>query len=117
MVQIALTFVLIDFAWLFFRAPSLGVAMDMILYTFRAAGQGAIWPWVLAGGNVVAFGSMALLLLVDVIHNTGHAIRPHVVRLPLPVRWAAYLVFVYTLLLFGVYGPGFAQSQFIYFQF
>ena len=38
-------------------------------------------------------------------------------RLHLPARWVCYLLAVYVILIFGIYGPGFSTSQFIYFQF
>ena len=50
--------------------------------------------------------------------NAAHIqVRDYLLRLPLPVRWVCYLVSIYLILIFGIYGPGFSESQFIYFQF
>ena len=37
--------------------------------------------------------------------------------LPHKVRWLIYFAGVFAIVIFGIYGPGYAESQFIYFQF
>ena len=61
--------------------------------------------------------SLLALAVVDLLNNAGVQVRRLVVRCPLPVRWVCYLLSIYVILIFGIYGPGFAASQFIYFQF
>lgn len=117
-VQVLTTFVLIDFGWLFFRAPSLTVAVDILhcaLTGGAVVGEG--FSLGLAGPELrVMLLSILLLAVVDLV-NTRYSIRPFILRLPLPVRWAVYLLSIYAILIFGIYGPGFAESQFMYFQF
>ena len=38
-------------------------------------------------------------------------------RRALPVRWTLYLCAVLTVLIFGIYGPGYNARAFTYFQF
>ena len=116
--RVAITFVFIDFAWLFFRASSLTTAVDMIrcaLAGGAAMGEGFTLGLEVPELRVMA-ASILLLAVVDVV-NLRCSIRTLVTRLPLPVRWVIYLVSIYVILIFGIYGPGFSESQFIYFQF
>ena len=118
-VQTALTFVLIDFAWLFFRAPSFLTALDILrtaLMGGTAAGEGFTLGLAVPELRVLLLSLLALAV-VDLLNNAGVQVRRLVVRCPLPVRWVCYLLSIYVILIFGIYGPGFAASQFIYFQF
>ena len=118
-VQVIVTFVFIDFAWLFFRAPSFLTALD-ILRTALAGGA-AVTEGFTLGLEAPELKVMVLSLLVlagvDLANNAGIQVRRLVLRCPLPVRWVCYLLGIYAVLIFGIYGPGFAASQFIYFQF
>ena len=117
--RVGITFVLIDFAWLFFRAPSFSTAVDMLrvlLAGGAAVGEG--FTLGLEGAELrLMFLSILVLMAVDLCNNAGVELRRGLVRLPLPVRWVCYLLAVYVILIFGIYGPGFSASQFIYFQF
>ena len=61
--------------------------------------------------------SLLVLFAVDLCNSAGVRVRTYVLRLPVPVRWACYLAVLYVILIFGIYGPDFSESQFIYFQF
>lgn len=117
-VQVLFTFILIDFAWLFFRAPSFLTALDILRHGF--AGGAAVTEGFTLGLSVPELKAMVLSILllavVDLV-NTKYCIREWLLRLPLPVRWSVYLGSIYVVLIFGIYGPGFSESQFIYFQF
>lgn len=118
-VRVVLTFVLIDFAWLFFRAPSFSTALDII--GVALTGGAAVGPEFSLGLaapelKVMAL-SLAALMAVDGLNAAHIQVRDYLLRLPLPVRWVCYLVSIYLILIFGIYGPGFSESQFIYFQF
>ena len=69
-----------------------------------------------AVGVAILEGSVQLCA-VDLLGEAGIRVRSLVVRCPLPLRWLCYLLAVYTILIFGIYGPGFSAAQFIYFQF
>ncbi|MBU5435851.1 MBOAT family protein [Pseudoflavonifractor sp. MSJ-37] len=119
LLQMAVTFVLTDFAWLFFRAPSFRTAVD-ILRSVLSGGvpAGADFSLGLEAPELWAMGiSLLVLAAVDLLGEAGIRVRSLVVRCPLPLRWLCYLLAVYTILIFGIYGPGFSAAQFIYFQF
>ena len=117
--RVGITFALIDFAWLFFRAPSFSAAVDMLRVLLQggaAVGEG--FTLGLEGAELrLMFLSILVLMAVDLCNNAGVELRRGLVRLPLPARWVCYLLAVYVILIFGIYGPGFSTSQFIYFQF
>ncbi len=130
-VRILMTFCFIDFAWLFFRAPSFMTAISMIRRTVIG-----LYPESLLAvgpdGTVTSLGiytlgldiaefwlaiiAILILLIVDLIKEK-RPIRPYIAKLPLVPRWAFYLVSLYIILIFGAYGPGFDAAAFIYFQF
>ncbi len=126
--RIVLTFCLIDFAWLFFRAPSFmtGIAMIQRVHDelwpqslFLIGTDGSMGLYTL-GLDVAEFwlamASILLLIVVDIVKEK-RPIRPMITRLPVVPRWIFYFVSVYVILIFGAYGPGFDASAFIYFQF
>ena len=118
-VRVVVTFLFIDFAWLFFRAPSFSTALDILAVAL--SGGVAAGPEFTLGLDAPELKVMALSLLALVVVdglNAAHIqVRDYLLRLPLPVRWVCYLVCIYLILIFGIYGPGFSESQFIYFQF
>ena len=123
LVQIFVTFVLVDIAWVFFRATDLSSALQIIKSSFT------VWnPWLLVDGTLYTLGleqadlwllvlSIAILAGVDILHARGVSIRDSLLSWPLPVRWAVVYGALFWILLFGVYGPACDAASFIYFQF
>lgn len=117
------TFFLVAFAWIFFRADSLGQAL---YYLHRLVTR---WnPWVLFDGTMygVLTGAdaallwlgLALALVVDALrYRSGLTLDRWLLRQNTWFRWAFSLGLVLCVLLFGVYGVDFASSQFLYFNF
>ncbi len=120
--QMLLTFILVDIAWVFFRATDLSSAIHIIKSSF-------VWnPWLLVDGTLYTLGleradfwlmvlSILILLFVDILHERGVSIRDSLLAWPLPLRWAVIYGALFWILLFGVYGPAFDAASFIYFQF
>ena len=120
--QTVFTFCLIEFAWLFFRAPSFSAARGMLAHTLRnfqlSALPGQLLNLKLNGPNfLAALAGVGVLLTADLLQERLGPLRPRLVRLALPVRWAFYLAAVLAVLIFGVYGPGYDARAFAYFQF
>jgi hypothetical protein len=65
----------------------------------------------------VVFFMVLLLLIVGIVQERGIRIRQSVAAWVLPARWAFYMAAIVFLVLFGVYGPGYSASDFIYQQF
>ena len=113
-----------DFAWIFFRADTFSQAFVFIkrMLTrpdFYVISDGTVFRY---GLDVLEFGilimAMILLAIVDTIRD----------RKGLPIdKWllqefagfrVVFLVFlIAATAIFGIYGPGFDSTQFIYFQF
>jgi D-alanyl-lipoteichoic acid acyltransferase DltB (MBOAT superfamily) len=113
-VAVLQTFLLVSFAWIFFRAASLG---DALVAVSRIA-TGADWqqPVLLESFGAVemalAVGFVVALELVQAAEARWDA-GPKFSALPLSVRWACYYLLVVVVLLFGK----FDEREFIYFQF
>lgn len=116
------TFILVDITYIFFRADSLPQAAQVIrsivsdsnfsvLFSETLFSYGLDWKDLL-----VAAVSLAVLWVVDLLQaKTDLADR--VLALKLPLRWAVCLALIFSILIFGVYGPQYDATPFIYFQF
>jgi len=118
-----ITFILVDFTWLFFRASSLTDAVNMIKSLFSVQN-----PWVLVDGSLYKCGldlpnfwlmliCIGVLAFADVCKHRGICVRKVVLKQDYWFRWVFIAASVLLILLFGKWGPAFDQSNFIYFQF
>ena len=117
-----ITFALIDFAWLFFRANGLRAALGMLRHMIRAPGL-----FSLLGANAAALAldrkdlfvllvAIGILAVVDLLKDKIQ-LRTALLRQNLVFRYIVYYCIIFVILIFGVYGPEFDASTFIYFQF
>lgn len=122
--QVASTFLLVDFAWIFFRAGSIGQAFDYIKRIFTK------WdPWNLLNGELYNLGldrmemnilviALVVLLLVDLLRNFRKIhITDFLNEQCIWFRWSVVMLLIAAVLIFGIYGIKFESAQFIYFQF
>ena len=109
LIQMAITFNLVCFCWIFFRADSLGDSAEIIVSIFSA------WDGPFVSTHTMAHGSVALaaLLLIEMFREKVGSLRDAVAEFPLPVRWACWYTLIFLIITLGVDGGG----QFIYFQF
>jgi len=107
--QRLVTFNLVCFAWIFFRAHSLSDACYVVANLFSAAKGTAIFA-APAGGGLLAVLCPALLLLVstDSLFQKAKALEQHAF-----VRWVSYYALLLVILIFGKFG----ESSFVYFKF
>lgn len=118
--SIVWTFILVDFAWLFFRAESIGSALVIIrkiftenelirtfregLYTFgRSRKELLFW-----------FLGLLIVLIVDVAHEKGVHIGEWLHKRNVILRWALYMIFIVFIIGTGIYYYGYSASTFIY---
>jgi D-alanyl-lipoteichoic acid acyltransferase DltB (MBOAT superfamily) len=102
-----LTFALVTFAWVFFRAPSLGAAIDYLVQAVsRPFGAGDFARFV-----PTLLLSAALLAYEWLTRGWEHGLS--IAAIPLPARWATYVGLCMALLIFGYLGT----RQGIYVQF
>lgn len=122
LMQRIITFVLVDFAWLFFRADGLKTGLWMVERVIKNFELGVLADGTplkigLNGKNfMVAILSIGFLWLVDQYQTKG-SMRSWLKDQNLVFRWAAYYFVIFAIIIFGIYGLGYDAASFIYFQF
>lgn len=113
-----LTFVLVSYAWLVFRANGLTAALYMTYSIPRGLLQCGQLPQLFADWPNMRVLLIALLVLwlVSVL-QTRISVRETVAKLWLPVRWTIYLAGMVVVVIYGVYGSGYNAADFLYMQF
>lgn len=120
--QTLLTFVLVDFSWIFFRADGFRKSLEIIksMFTFN--------PWILVGDSLYQCGldqknfflmllCIVVLVLADFCKRRGIRLRETVARQDWWFRCIFIVFSICFILTFGIWGPGFSETNFIYFQF
>lgn len=121
--KMTVTFCLVGFSWIFFRANSIADAFTLIGNLFDEFN-----PWVLTDGTLFGLGldradmfvllmALFVLLVVSIAKYKKIEIREFICKQGIWFRYAIYLTAVFTVLIFGIYGSNYDSSQFIYFQF
>lgn len=122
--QIAITYILVSFTWLFFRAESVTAAFDMIRSMFVKFN-----PWVLFDQSLYTLGlnvtevhillvALVILILVDGVRFfKAQTIEKFLNEQCLYFRWGIIFFLIFYIFIFGSYGIGYSAQQFIYFQF
>ncbi len=121
-IQILTTFILVTFAWIFFRAKTVGesfyIIKNSLAYIYNSF-KNLIHRIPMDfhfefSKRQILIGVLAIMLMegVHVLQNK-YRIRELVKSQPLYIRWSLYFGVVYFILFFGVY----ENRQFIYFQF
>ena len=118
------TFILTDFAWIFFRADNIRVAFEFIgrmLTHFD--------PWVLTDGSIYRLGldytqmhilwvSLLTLLVVELIrYKKNIIISDAICSQGVIFQIICVYVLIMSIVVFGKYGPSEEMKAFIYFQF
>lgn len=115
------TFALVLLGYILFRANNTAHAVSIII---RIATK--FMPSFNASGAVlgldifdmlIAAAGILVLFTVDMLKYHKVSITKLFRALPLVIRWAALYAVIAVILLFGIYGPGYDSSSFIYFQF
>ncbi len=117
--SILVTFHLVVFAWIFFRARSIGEGFTVVRNLFRFDAVAPGWGAFVLFDNfnrldlVVALGAIAIMEALQLIQER-RPLRPLVARQHALVRWSLYVGLLFTIEVFGVF---YRSSDFIYFQF
>lgn len=120
-IQVAITFLLVNFAWIFFRADTMENAFLLIGNMFQfdpaAIWNGALFQLGLTEPEFIAgLLGVAIIMLVDILKKRID-LRTALMSRNVVLRWTVYLAAVLILMLFGVYGSEYSAQSFIYFQF
>ena len=121
--QIAGTFFLVSFAWIFFKASSLGNAAAVISSIVRFETISAHGAWVFDSGalglttpNVhVMLGGLVIVLAVEVLQMRCDLLA-FLNRLPCWLRWVVYYGLLFSILIFWLQTET-GTEDFVYFQF
>ena len=107
--RMLITFHLVCFAWVFFRAASTADAFQIL------SGLGGSWGPIQADRSLLAPAvlGVVLLLLVQMGQARWGSFRDMIRTWPAPIRWAVWYTLALLIYMFGA-GPG---QRFIYFQF
>lgn len=124
LLQTVTTFILVTFAWIFFRSDTL---TDSLRYIQRIFVKPT--PWLLFNGGIYNLGldrvevnillfSLAILIFVDCIKYFRHqTIDIFLFEQNLWFEWLTIIFLIVMIFVYGEYGPTFDAQQFIYFQF
>jgi alginate O-acetyltransferase complex protein AlgI len=116
-IKVVSTFCMVTFAWIFFRADSVGDAFYFITNIFT--------EWNISGFNQAVSGVVGqptffffiililLLFIIERVEKKGW-IHEQVIKLPITLRWSLYTIFVWSVFVSAVFG---VKQEFIYFQF
>ena len=115
-------FILVAVGNMFFRLSSVSEVFAAIRSGFSR------WnPAIFVNGKLFKLGlsrrsfilTMAALIVVLAVSALGYreSVRERIARLNIVVRWAIYILLIWNIVVFGMYGPGYDASAFIYEQF
>ena len=117
-----ITFILVDFAWIFFRADTLNDAIMIIKNMFAVFNI-----WIFFDGSLLKMGldgkdlgvliiSIVILIMIDTMRGRGK-IRNWFEKQNCVFKALVLYVAIFTVLILGIYGYGYEANDFIYFQF
>lgn len=120
--QMLRTFSLCCIGRVFFRADDVFAAFGIFNRTFMKFD-----PWIVATGNLYSYGLdrsnfilmlvlIGILFCVDMMKEKIR-IRESLARQNIVFRWSVLYLAIFTVVIFGIYGPGYDASSFIYNQF
>ena len=111
--QVLITFVLVFFSWIFFRANNMRDALLVIRKTFDFSSVGKLNLFRFDVDFYIAFGTIIFLLLVEYFEEyAGLSVRLRT-ALPRPVKWVILSLFLLVIFVLGVW----EEADFLYFQF
>lgn len=125
-VQALITFALVAFAWIFFRANyrEMSWTWHLVTHLFtNLPGLAELTNLEYLSRNVFLdngarefFTAIALIIFMEVIHyiQRDRSVRDIIATKPIWIRWGIYYIFVMMFFIFGVFD---SPAQFIYFQF
>ena len=112
------TFIMTDFAWIFFVSDGLKNAFNLIKQMFTVFQTTDIYELGLDRGNWFMLNlGLIILFIVDYLHEKKISIFQLVGKQELWFRWILYFGLLWMTIMFGIYGPSYDTSTFIYFQF
>jgi len=123
LLKMCVSFILIDISWIFFRADNIHAAIEIFESILTASNLNILFDDSLftLGLNwkdfILMIASIGVLMIADACAYRGICIRETICRQELWFRWLVMISAVVFIVVFGVWGSGFDEASFIYFQF
>lgn len=114
------TFVILLFGRVLTRAGSLDNAIAIFRRIFASTGirhlfNGEIYNYGLDWKNVVVMNiGILILIIVDLLHERKIHFRELLMKQDICFRYVVYLLGLFAVIIYGIYGPEFDASSFIY---
>ncbi|MCQ2497578.1 MAG: MBOAT family protein [Lachnospiraceae bacterium] len=117
-VKIVVTFMLVNFAWMFFAASGLNAAIDTIKQIFKVTRTSSIFELGLEKGDwIVLILAFVIVLIVDILHEKNISIKALLDKNIFVLRWIVYAAALLVIIIFGIYGVEYDTATFMYAQF
>lgn len=119
-IQRTWTFLCVMVAWILFRAENLRAGIQMLGSMFWVHNV-----WIFTNDALLALGldwkewvvlavSLLLLALVSIKQEKGIIVSDLIFGQPVYIRWGLYLLVIFGIMTYGVYGMGYDAQAFIY---
>jgi D-alanyl-lipoteichoic acid acyltransferase DltB (MBOAT superfamily) len=112
-IQAFITFHLVLVAWVFFRASSITVAVDVLTQALSGLTRASLWGVITTDTFIISVLMVGFMEAVHIIERHGQ-MRRFLDDKPAAIRWAFYYVLILLIATFGMFHN---PAQFIYFQF
>ena len=121
--KIITTFILIDFAWIFFKASGIHTSLQIVQSIIHAQNlniliDGSLYQCSLNKPNfILMLICISILILADICKYKHLQIRKVLLQQKCWLQWLIFSMSLCFILLFGIWGNAYNASNFIYFQF
>jgi D-alanyl-lipoteichoic acid acyltransferase DltB (MBOAT superfamily) len=112
-----ITFILICFAWIFFRANSVADAITIIKKIFTFSKVSKVTFIKFDSIEFIILGIYLTIVFIGDFISTKFDLYKEFIKRNIVLRWIFYYTLIFSIIIFGFYGSGFNSQQFIYFQF
>lgn len=114
------TFVILVFGRMLIKSANLEQAGQLFArmcsdFNPHALFDGTLYQYGLDMKNVfLMYGCIVLIIAVDILHEKGVHFRRLLMQQGIVFRYLVYYIAVFSIIIFGIYGPQFDSSSFIY---
>lgn len=122
-IGIGMTFICVDFSWIFFRADTMRQALQVIksivcIHNPQVLLSSALFETGLSKMNfVIMLVALCILLVADICKYNGVCIRTLIQKQNYFIRTVVIVGAILFIFVFGIWGTGYDSAGFIYFQF
>lgn len=117
--NIAVNYVLVSIAWIFFRADSTRMAIKIIkrCFDFNDCSYTDFLGIINLEEFIIIFISLVIMMVIDICLYKNIDLISILMRKNTVIRWCVYYILIFGIVIFGVYGTGYNVSDFIYLKY